>query len=302
LFNSWNEFGLGAGGEVFKKNHHRLSVGGFIKLVYGTGNLNFQLDEIEINTTDSTVEHIGFNLRAVISSQTYDLVDEGKFNLFDRIGYGFDIGAEYQFDKTDSASGFGSYRFKAGFSLTDIGQSRYNSALNHTGITVSADNISLDRFRDAPTLRAMVDTLEEIFDIDTLGTPANYNVTLPMALRVYGDYNFGKNLFVYTEFHFVFVNMMYDAADNPLIFKYNLTPRFEDHRYGVYLPMTFTNYIPANVGLALRWKPFIIGSANLFTFWAYEQYGKPFDVYLTIKVPILAKEYRANRSNKKRQN
>lgn len=93
---------------------------------------------------------------------------------------------------------------------------------------------------------------------------------------------------------------MQPDADMPVAFRFNVTPRYEDERFGVYLPLTFSNFIPAYIGLALRWKPFIIGSGNLFTFWAYEDRGKPFDIYFTVKVPVLKKEERVNHRKKKR--
>lgn len=300
LFNSWNELGLGAGGQVFKKFHHSLSVGGFIKLVLGTGNINFQMDNLDMEVSDSIVKHIGFNLQAVISSQTYDLVDEGKLKLFDRMGYGFDFGAEWRFENPRSCPGASNYMLKAGFSLTDMGQMNYNSALQYANITVSADSITLDRFRNAETFRAAMDTLKGVFKLET-SPAADYKVTLPMSLRLYADYNFGNRLCIYNEFQFMFVKMMNPGATAPVTFRYNLTPRFEDYRFGIYLPLTFSNYIPANAGLALRWKPFIIGSGNLFTFWIYDDIGKPMDIYLTIKIPIVKDDQRIDYSNRKKR-
>ncbi len=301
LFNSWQEFGIGAGGIVWEKNHHSLSSGGFIKMVFGTGNLDIDVNDLDVQTSGDTVEHISFRMTATLSQQMYSMIDEGKLNLYDRTGYGFDIGAEYRFLDSVNHPGANNYRFKAGFSLTDIGQTIYNSALDYSEIKVTGENISLERFRSAPTLRAAVDTLRDMFDIDTAYSK-NYKVTLPISLRLYGDYNFVKNLSVFTEFHFTFIQLMQSNLDAPLIFRYNITPRYEDERFGVYLPLNFSNYFPGNAGLALRWKPFIIGSSNLFTFWVYEDRGKALDLYLTIKVPILKKEERVKHLGRKKEN
>lgn len=299
LFNCWNEFGAGAAGEVWRKEKHSLAVGGFVKMVFGSGNMNLNLDNIEVETNGDMIEHLNFRMKALMSEQTYDIVDEGKLKLFDRIGFGIDLGAEYQL-KNSSPAENSPYRFKAGFSLTDIGQTRYKSALNYTNVEVSGENISLERFRGASTLRGAVDTLREIFDIDT-STTVDYNVTLPMSFRLYGDYNFKKHLSVYTEFHFLFIGMMNPGPEGKLFFRYNVTPRFENKSFGVYLPLTFTNHLPANAGIALRWKPFIIGSSNLFTFWAYDERGKSIDLFLTVKIPILPKAERTMGNKEKKQ-
>jgi len=287
LFNSWNEFGIGGSGMVWKKSKHSISAGGFFKLVYGGGNLNFNLDNMEIETEGNTVKKMSFSLTANISEQTYYLLDEGEFDLFDRAGYGFDIGAEYRFRDTEKIKDVTDYKVSAGFALNDIGQMRYRSATKYNQVNVSAENISLDRFRSAPTFRAAIDTLGEIFDVDK-ERAENYSVTLPMSFKLYADVNLGKHFYIYNELQTLFAKLT-NAQAGTLI-RYNITPRFEDKRFGVYLPIAFTNYVPANAGLALRWKPLIIGSGNLFTFWAYDDMGKAFDIYLIIKIPILNKE------------
>jgi hypothetical protein len=210
---------------------------------------------------------------------------------------GFDLGAEYRYNRSTTDTAPSDYLFKVGFALNDVGFMRYKPALAYSQINVTADNLSLDRFRGLSSLQAAIDTVAAIFNVNE--SPAsNYGVTLPLSFRIYGDYNFGKHLSLYSEFHFVFIRLINRSSKMPILFEYTLTPRFEDNRYGVYLPVSFTNYIPANVGIALRWKPFIIGSSNIFTYWAYKNNGKFIDLYLKFKIPVLYKNERVRYQKK----
>ena len=108
---------------------------------------------------------------------------------------------------------------------------------------------------------------------------------LPMSLRLYSNYNIRRRGIIYGELQLMFVQLT--NPEMPMFVRFNVTPRFEDDRYGIYIPLTFSNYVPANAGLAIRLKPLIIGSENLFTFWAYDDRGQPIDLYVTVKIPII---------------
>ena len=127
------------------------------------------------------------------------------------------------------------------------------------------------------------------FNINVSGL-SDFTVTLPMSLRLYTEVNIKRRAIIYQEFHFMLAQLT--DPNMPLVFRYNLTPRFEDYRFGVYLPLTFTNFDPVNAGLAIRLMPIVFGSGNLFTFWAYEDRGKALDFYVTVKIPIVNQDER----------
>ncbi len=284
FFNGWNEYCLGAGGQIWKKSYHSMGVGGFVKFVTGIGDLRMHIENASVRTSGNNIQSLSFDLDGAVSEQMLGLVDNGSLNLVDRVGVGFDIGAAYRFENPRSCPGASNHRIKAGFSLTDIGFARYTTAMDHSENNVSADDVSVSVFRES-SFEATLDTLKSVFNLNAPRTGDEYKLMLPMSLRLYLEANFGKRLLIYGEFHFMFTQLT--DPNMPLVFRFNLTPRFEDYQWGVYLPLTFSNYIPANAGLALRWKPFIIGSGNLFTFWAYQDRKQALDFYIAIKIPIV---------------
>ncbi len=283
MITGWNEWGIGAAGVVYDEGFHSFSIGGFAKMVFGTGHANINMNNINLTTSGNTVNNMSFAMNTTITENLYRQIDEGRFNFADQIGYGFDFGLEYKFLNPRSCPGGSNYRAKFGLSLTDIGKTRYQSATHYTNDNASITGISRDNFLHA-SVKDATDSLQQLFNIT--GTPAaDYSVMLPMSMRVYGEINIRRRAIIYNEFHFMFAQLT--NPDMPVFFRYNVTPRFEDDRFGVYVPLTFTNYIPADAGLAIRLKPLIIGSGNLFTFWAYEQRGKALDFYVMLKIPIL---------------
>lgn len=293
--NSWNEFGLGASGRIWEKPGHQLDMGGFFKMVFGMSNWELELEDLNIQVADNAIQHADFNLRMQLSQQAYELVDEGQLNLFDRAGMGFDIGAEYR--RTGQADGTkpGQLRYRVGFALNDIGFMRYNPALEYSAVQVSADNISLDRFTGLDTIRSVVDTLAAIFDIHPEETDP-YGIRLPMSLRLYADYHLGRSFYLYGETHLQFLNMTNRFNNGKVFFEQIISPRYETEQFGVYLPLNFSNVQPANAGIALRWKPFIVGSSNLLTFYAYS--GRFLDLYFKVKIPVLPKKERGRYQKK----
>lgn len=300
---SWNEFGLGAAGELWNKTYHTLYGGGFAKLVFGHAGMMMHLDNLHIRASGTMVESIRFRIRSVLSGKANDLVDDGKPGFFGKAGYGFDMGLEYRWQNPRVCPGAANHRIRTGIALNDIGQMRFDSGTKYQKADAGTSEIGLQHFRNATGLSVAVDTLQKIFDIPGSAT-GTYKITLPMSLRIYTDFNLNHGIYVFTEFHWMFAGLMDKDLTPPLLFRYNLTPRFEDYRFGVYLPLTFGNIIPANAGFALRWKPLIVGSGNLLTFWAYDDTESTIDLFMAIKIPVAKMEeridYKKQRSFKRR--
>jgi len=283
LYTGWNEFGLGAGGQILDEDFHSFSVGAFAKLVYGTGHMSINANNLTYTSAGDRIGSMSLGMQSDISDNVYGLVDEGSLNFADKAGYGFDLGAEYKHLNPRVCPGASNYRLNVGFSLTDIGKVRYKSVSQYAETNAAAGDVGLESFR-GNTLRATTDSLEQIFNVSPT-TTENFSVMLPMSLRIYSAYNMRRRGIIYGELHFMFVQLT--NPDLPMLFRLNITPRFEDDRFGIYVPLTFSNYVPFNAGLAIRLKPLIIGSENLFTFWAYDDRGTTFDFYITLKIPIL---------------
>jgi len=282
LYTGWDEFALGAAGVLWEEAFHKFSAGGFVKLVFGTGNMNTNIDKLNVSADAVNVNHLDFDISAKISDNLTELIDDGKLHFADKPGYGFDLGAEYRMISLHSCPGASNYRLKAGFALNDIGKAFYKSATVYSKENAAADSISRDVFHN--TFANTTDTLQKLFEFERTSA-SDYSMMLPMSFRVYTEVNIRRRAVIYGEFHFLFAQL--SNPELPLLFRFNLTPRFEDDRYGIYLPMTFTNYIPADVGLAIRLKPLVIGSGNLFSFWAYEERGTSLDLFVVLKIPIL---------------
>jgi len=283
LYTGWNEFALGAGGQVFKEDFNSFSVGGFAKLVFGTGHMSINGTNMTYSTNADRVTDMSLSMQADISDNLYGLVDDGRPSLVDKAGYAFDLGAEYRHLNPRSCPGASNFMINAGFSLTDIGKVKYSSVQQYTEPTATTGDVSVQSFR-GETFRATTDSLTNIFG-STPTAKTDFSEMLPMSLRAYANYNIRRRGIIYGELQLMFVQLV--NPELPMFFRFNITPRFEDDRFGIYVPLTFSNYVPADAGLAIRLKPLIIGSGNLFTFWAYDDRGTPLDFYITLKVPII---------------
>lgn len=282
LYTGWNEFGLGAAGVIWDEGFHSISIGGFAKLVYGTGHMRITTTDMDIDANDAMIDHMDFTINAEITDRVPSIVDEGKLHFADKAGYGFDFGFEYKFLNPRSCPGSSNARAKVGIAVNDLGKAFYNSATRYTKDNATADNIARSVFHGS--FEHTVDTLADIFELNET-VVSNYSVSLPMSLRVYAEVNIRRRAVIYGEAQFVMAQMTH--PDLPAYFRFNVTPRFEDDRFGIYLPLTATTYNPFDAGLAIRMKPLIIGSGNLFSFWAYDDRGGAMDFYVMLKIPIL---------------
>ncbi|GIV33942.1 MAG: hypothetical protein KatS3mg031_1477 [Chitinophagales bacterium] len=284
FFSGWNEYCLGASAQIWKKTYHSLAIGGFVKIITGTADMRMHLKNTSVQTSGSKVSQLNTDMEITVSDQVISLVDDGRPNMTGHVGVGFDVGMAYRFENPRSCPGASNHRLKLGFSLTDIGFARYTRARAYKGQGALMSEIPLEAIRQT-SLEQSLDTVAALLQVNSSATGEEYRLLLPMSLRVHSEVNLGKRLLVYGEFHFLFTQLT--DPQMPLVFRFNLTPRFEDYQWGVYLPLTFTNYLPASAGLALRWKPFIIGSGNLFSFWAYPDRDRALDIFVAIKIPIV---------------
>ena len=78
-----------------------------------------------------------------------------------------------------------------------------------------------------------------------------------------------------------------ETADFSNNYYVQLTPRFENRSFGVYMPFAYDNVFDLNAGLSLRWKGIVIGSSNIFSRWFYPKNKQIDNVYLALKIPIL---------------
>jgi len=177
------------------------------------------------------------------------------------------------------------YEFRVSASLIDIGRMKFTQGLASTrvrgidpGITGPLDlDQLLDGVDDAASLAQTFDTFT---DIETI--PGTFTLSLPTTLNLNFDYNFGNDWWINA-------NGLIDASglmptDLKLNYLSNLTitPRWEQSRKAVYMPVYINQIGDFHLGLAARLGVLTLGTQNLGSLFAPERTN--FGFFFTLNI------------------
>jgi hypothetical protein len=192
-------------------------------------------------------------------------------------GISFDAGFEYIIKPQELAGydedNYYDYDWKIGVSLLDAGFTQYrsgNKSAFASGVKANITNVDLDDKFDS-TITSL-----QIFN-DSLSTIANnfgginipFKIISPMRLVINVDRFIAKNIYVNAELSInapsSWVNKWRSVKQMNLV---TITPRWETRKFGVYLPLQYTNNNHFWIGGAFKAGPLLIGIhnwANIFT-------------------------------------
>ena len=193
-------------------------------------------------------------------------------------GISFDAGLEYivkpqELTDINDGDNYYDYDWKIGVSLLDAGFTQYRAGKESrvvSSIKSGISNINLDNKFDSTvtSLKIFNDSLSTLVDNFAVISGA-YRMVNPMRLVVNVDHFIMRNVFVNAELS---INVVGSWLKNWNTVKsmnlLTLTPRWETRRFGVYLPMQFTNTNQFWIGGAFKAGPLLIGIhnwANVFT-------------------------------------
>lgn len=278
----WRELSLTYARVVHDDGYNRWKVGVTAKMVNTYGSVYAQLDDLDYSINGVGIAQFT-NWRARYG-YSFNLDEFDGFNgtrSFDglppknKFQTAFDVGIvfERRASRASPKSTLGTrlepdvdYEFRVAVSITDLGVMQFTQGLASTRVT----GIFLGPGNDI-NLDALLNGVEDFATLrDTLGTfattemiPGRYTISMPTALNINYDYSFGNDYFINANAVVDMTSLM--PVDYRLNYLHNITitPRWEQSRRAIYLPIHFNQIGNFHVGAAARLGVLTIGTQNL---------------------------------------
>ena len=271
----WGEVGFSYARIIDLDNDATLKLGITAKYLQGLGNIfiafdDFQADYDSVANTLNTSGEISYGSSTDFESGKYQVSSGAK-------GYGFDIGAVYQFSpEGKNFNSFERYKFRLAASITDIGKVTYPEGIQTT-YNVTRNNITITELESEDGLE---DTLKAVYPGQS--STKDLSVKLPTALHLNIDYNMNNSFYVNLNTDFGLGDDSNNA--NRIINKYSLTPRFERKWTSVYSPLSLDGFDNFSWGFGFRLGPLFVGSNTILS--NLMKPTKKVDVHLGLKIPL----------------
>lgn len=313
---SWMDIGVTYSRELINSGNHNLRGAMTLKYNQGLASIYMFGQDAEIKIRDK--EHLSYVNGTFAAGASYLPVmdDNGSnpttgqfidsFMANRRGGWGGDLGfvyehrdptENYQYQmncKTVTRNDQGKYKFKLGFSITDLGYVRFKRSAYNTHSGFFADSAKA-RDIDLNAFKAIKDGMDVLQD-----TLANYNMFLyksnqediemltPTRINLYGDYRFHKWFYV----NFTASMAPWRRNGNGTthhITEFSITPRFEMKWLGVYLPLSTNHSGYFKMGTVVRLGPLVIGTNDITPILSPSREVYAGNVYMNLSIPIMQK-------------
>jgi len=257
--NVYNEFSLGYARKLIDKDRHSLSAGVNVKLlnkVFYAGFTGNGIDFQKFYTLDDSLINVGSTQFEIAVSN--DLEDD-KFKYRWAIdGVAFDFGAEYTYGGNIG----GKYRLKVGAAVNDFGVLKQQYGSSSRYFVGNGRNVPVSSLIDS---EGNMRNFDEVLDsLGTRTTPSGkMDIRLPSVMHLYADVRIVSHLYVFGGIQlnpFSFKNV--DRLAN-LPTRFQLIPRFEIKKLGVFAPMTWDKFAGFSSGAGFRIGQFSVGSSNI---------------------------------------
>lgn len=265
--NVYSEIYAGYGRSIKLGERHVLSVGVTAKMNVNIFNAQFSADNLDFNkiyksATDSAINvgNTKFDLR--VSS----IFDGGKYK-FGINGFGFDVGAIYEYKVKNSSDHF----IMAGVSINDIGYNKYVLGKYSRSFIGNGRDVPAEHLIDGSGNTIKLDAV-----LDSLGTKTiptgSYKIKLPTTVNVFADVRIIKMFYVNANFQFNPYSFKRGTPVANLPIDITVTPRFEHRIASVYLPINYNQYSGFNMGVGLRVGQVTLGSSSIITSFAKKKF------------------------------
>lgn len=283
ILTSWSEFGFSYSRLLFHKDKNQLFGGFTFNILSGSGSAYLDLSSLSFSYNDGVISDLNFSFRMQMSEEVDQLINEDKFPFFSKIGYGADFGLTYQ--RLNEGNNESPYRYKFGFSLTGLGKINYRNASDLSSVNIRADQISRDSFSNIETLTQLKDTLVSVFDLEITDADKVSSRT-PLDLHLYGDLNLYGRFYLHAGYRRLISYFGSERFEDLCFDRYYIVPRYESKKIGVYLPITYDKFLTSQVGIAFRWKPLVIGSGNILSYFIKGDNSTNLDIYFATRIMI----------------
>lgn len=286
LVNSWVEYSL-TWSTVLLSNGNDLLTGGLsLKFLNSSGSGYLEMDGIDVKFEEDRLAHFnmqfsyGFNKSFTKTADGGDIIERsGDYGL------GFDFGLSYSYQPEHYKDVKGApYKYKIGFVLADVGSITNRQTDEQASYRVSMKDVPYSRFIGVESLDALKDSIVKSVDFNEVNKES-FKTNLPLSLMLDLDYTIKPKLFVNAS---VICRPSYSTATvdfSQTLWRTALTLRYEDEKWGVFLPVTKSSVLGWNAGIAARYKQFFIGS-NTFVGNLFGSHNGQANAYFGISIPI----------------
>ena len=286
--NGYSEMGFTFGVILRESDQDFFKVGVTVKRVNGLLNLHALSDDFDFtisrNALNIKKQDVNFKtLSGTFGLTNNEALSSANFspdwlfgNLAAGTGYGFDIGAVYEFrpdfDKydmkikgkwqTDGTKNKYLYRISA--ALLDIGSLNFNNPKYVNQTKISGGNIMIlpGTFNKIESPNRLYSQVNNAFDLTDNDYNHSFVSPLPMAFSANFDYKFSEKIYLNATWIQSLRNPKSLGMNQPSMLA--IIPRYESKFMEVALPIALQNgYRNFTVGLSGRIGPFFIGSDNL---------------------------------------
>jgi len=266
--NVYHEFYAGYARSFKLGERHALHIGATAKMTTNVFNAQFVTNNLNFNKVFTSATDSFIN----VGNTTFDLkvsntIDDGFHYKFGVSGFGFDVGAIYEYKLKNSNDHF----IMVGASVNDLGFNTYTLGKNSRSFVGNGRNIPAENLVDADGETINLDAV-----LDSLGTRTNptgkTKIKLPTTLNVFADVRVVKMFYINANFQFNPYTFKRGTPVANLPVDITITPRFESRIVSVYMPINYNQYSGFNMGAGLRVGQFTLGSSSIITSFAKKKF------------------------------
>ena len=266
--NVYHEFYAGYARSFKLGERHALHIGATAKMTTNVFNAQFVTNNLNFNKVFTSATDSFIN----VGNTTFDLkvsntIDDGFHYKFGVSGFGFDVGAIYEYKLKNSNDHF----IMVGASVNDLGFNTYTLGKNSRSFVGNGRNIPAENLVDADGETINLDAV-----LDSLGTRTNptgkTKIKLPTTLNVFADVRVVKMFYINANFQFNPYTFKRGTPVANLPVDITITPRFESRIVSVYVPINYNQYSGFNMGAGLRVGQFTLGSSSIITSFAKKKF------------------------------
>lgn len=287
LINSWTEYGFAWSTTIAKTDNHWLTGGAVLKVLKGLGAGYLEMDDIDVLFDEDHIARFDMRMSYGFNEGLGKTIDGGDIlEQSGDFGVGLDLGLSYSYlpDHMMGIEGF-PYRYKLGFVINDLGRINHRKTKNQASYIVQMEDVPYSRFSGIETIEALKDSIEKSIDFQEI-KGGSFKTNLPMSIAASMDYCIKPNWFVNSTL--VLRPNYYNSLVNLIsrtVWRANVTGRYENKKWGVYVPISYSSTLKWDMGLSARYGNFFIGSTTVLGNLVSKSNNRQL-IYLGMSIPI----------------
>lgn len=310
---AYTELGLSYARVFYNKEGNFLKAGMTLKYLAGTANGSISISNLnatvdEDNTGDNAwlTDSRGRISMGLGGIQLSDM-EPGDLLSFKSNGFGGDIGFVYEHrsEAPENRRDLNKYNFRVGLALLDVGGITYTRDGERSGAydihIPKGQRFYLSSLSDAE-IDHIKDTLAkypQFFTEDSNFSSGSYRVSLPTTLRLDADYHIHNGFYVNATARVALARARKNMANSGLFNSLSVTPRYENRKAGLFLPVSYGSLTGFAMGVALRLGPLYAGSGSLLS--ATLGHTKQVDGFVGFHFGSLEKNREKKRNHKRKE-